>query len=118
MGGLFQRERTGQGQHIDMSLLDVTMAAMVNQGQAALATGKAPAKLGTGHPSIVPYQALPARDDWLTLAVGNDRQFQRLVELLGLDGLAADERLATDSARVANRAEQIGRASCRERVGR
>jgi len=107
MGALFQRERTGQGQHIDMSLLDVTMAAMVNQGQAALATGKAPAKLGTGHPSIVPYQALPARDGWLTLAVGNDRQFQRLVEVLGLDGLAADERFATNSARVANRAELV-----------
>lgn len=107
MGALFQRERTGQGQHIDMSLLDVTMAAMVNQGQAALATGKAPAKLGTGHPSIVPYQALPARDGWLTLAVGNDRQFQRLVEVLGLDGLEADERFATNSARVANRAELI-----------
>ncbi len=109
MGALFQRERTGQGRHIDISLLDVTMAAMVNQGQAALATGKAPAKLGTGHPSIVPYQALPTKEGWLSVAVGNDRQFERFAGALGLAELARDERFATNSARVAHRDELIPR---------
>lgn len=103
LGALFARERTGEGRHIDLALLDVAMAAMVNQGQAALATGKAPARLGTGHPSIVPYQAMQAADGWLTIAVGNDRQFARFAEVLGLGQLAGDDRYSTNSARVANR---------------
>ena len=107
MGALFQRERTGEGRHIDISLLDVTMAAMVNQGQAALSTGKVPAKLGTGHPSIVPYQALPTKKGWLSVAVGNDRQFARFADVLGLGELVGDERFATNSARVAHRGELI-----------
>src|SRR5690625_2713361 len=107
LGALFERERSGRGRHVDMSLLDVTMAAMVNQGQAALATGQAPERLGTGHPSIVPYQALPARDGWLTVAVGNDQQFSRFVQVLNLGDLAADPRFRTNSDRVAHRAELI-----------
>lgn len=103
LGALFARERTGEGRHIDLALLDVAMAAMVNQGQAALATGQAPARLGTGHPSIVPYQAMQASDGWLTVAVGNDRQFARFAEVLGLGELAEDDRFRTNSARVANR---------------
>lgn len=97
MAALFERERTGRGRHIDIALLDVAMAAMVNQGQASLATGAAPARLGTGHPSIVPYQAMRAADGWLTVAVGNDRQFSRFAECIGLAELAQDERFAGNS---------------------
>lgn len=107
MGALLERGHSGRGRHIDLSLLDVTMAAMVNQGQAALATGEVPEKLGTGHPSIVPYQALPASDGWLTVAVGNDSQFGRFMTVLGLAELAADPRFDTNSARVAHRDELI-----------
>lgn len=107
MGALYERERTGKGRQIDLALFDVALASMVNQGQAALSTGQAPARLGTGHPSIVPYQAMETADGWITVAVGNDRQFARFAGALGLAQLAEDDRYATNSARVENRAELL-----------
>lgn len=107
LAALFERERTRTGRQVDLALFDVALAAMVNQGQAALSTGQAPARLGTGHPSIVPYQAMPAADGWLTVAVGNDRQFKGFATALGLAHLADDERYATNAARVQNRGELI-----------
>lgn len=107
LGALLERERTGRGRHLDLALLDVALASLVNQAQAALLTGEAPRRLGSAHPNIVPYQAFEAADGWLTVAVGNDAQFARLCEVLGLPGLPADPRFAGNDARVEHRAELL-----------
>jgi crotonobetainyl-CoA:carnitine CoA-transferase CaiB-like acyl-CoA transferase len=103
LAALAHRERSGRGQHVDLSLLDVQVAMLANQAQAFLATGRPPGRLGNAHPSIVPYQAFATSDGHLVLAVGNDGQFARLCEVLGRPGLAADARFATNAARVTHR---------------
>jgi crotonobetainyl-CoA:carnitine CoA-transferase CaiB-like acyl-CoA transferase len=100
---LKQRDNTGHGQHIDMSLLDCMVAVLANQGLNYLSSGVSPTRLGNKHPNIAPYEALPVRDGWFILAVGNDGQFRRFCELVGLAELPNDERYTTNSARVANR---------------
>ena len=80
------------GAFIDLSLLDVALASMVNQTQSAILTGEAPARLGSAHPNIVPYQAFDAADGAVVLAVGNDSQFAKLCRVLGIPERAADER--------------------------
>jgi crotonobetainyl-CoA:carnitine CoA-transferase CaiB-like acyl-CoA transferase len=97
--------KTGRGQHIDMALLDVQSAVMANQNMNFLASGKAPARLGNAHPNISPYEVVPAADGHIILAVGNDGQFRKLCAILELDGVADDERFATNRARVAHRDE-------------
>ena len=97
------RASTGLGQHIDLSLLDVQVAAMANQAMNYLATGNSPGRLGNAHPNIVPYQAFATADSYLILAVGNDGQFQRFCDVAGRPDLASDDRFATNQARVANR---------------
>lgn len=97
--------KTGQGQHVDMALLDVQSAVMANQNMNFLASGKAPARLGNAHPNISPYEVVPTSDGHIILAVGNDGQFRKLCGILKLDGVADDERFATNRARVANRDE-------------
>jgi crotonobetainyl-CoA:carnitine CoA-transferase CaiB-like acyl-CoA transferase len=97
---LMQRERTGRGQQIDMALYDVMVGVLANQGMNYLASGKSPTRLGNAHPNIAPYEAFPTRDGWFILAVGNDAQYQRFREVVGLD---ADSRFATNPDRVANR---------------
>jgi crotonobetainyl-CoA:carnitine CoA-transferase CaiB-like acyl-CoA transferase len=104
LAALAHRERSGRGQQVDLSLLDVQVAALANQAQAYLATGVAPGRLGNAHPSIVPYQAFAAADGHFVVAVGNDGQFGRLCEVLGRPALAADSRFATNAARVEHRA--------------
>jgi len=103
LAALRRAEATGEGAHLDVSLLDVALASLVNQAQSVLLTGDAPERHGSGHPTIVPYQAFEAADGGLALAVGNDRQFAKLCEVLGLPELATDERYATNDGRVANR---------------
>ncbi len=103
LAALAERQRTGRGAWVDLSLLDVQVATLANQGQAYLATGRPPPRLGNAHPSIVPYQAFAARDGHLVLAVGNDGQFARFCEVAGRPELARDPRYATNTARVANR---------------
>ena len=100
---LRQRERTGRGQHIDMSLLDCMVGVLGNQALNYLVSGDAPTRMGNRHPNIAPYEAIEASDGWLIVAVGNDRQFVRLCQLLGLDELAADERFLSNAARVEHR---------------
>ena len=100
---------TGEGAHLDVSLFDVALASAVNQAQGVLLTGQAPRRLGSAHPSIVPYQSFEASDGALVLAVGNDAQFGRLCGVLGVPELAADERFATNAARVAHRDEVVAR---------
>ena len=97
--------KTGRGQQIDMALLDVQSAVMANQNMNFLASGVAPSRLGNAHPNISPYEVVPAADGHVILAVGNDGQFRKLCGILGLEGVAEDERFSTNRARVANREE-------------
>ena len=101
---LMQRHRTGKGQHIDLALLDVQIAALANQAQTYLVSGTAPGRTGNGHAAIVPYQSFPTADGHLIIAAGNDGQFAKLAEELGHPEWAGDERFATNRARVVNRA--------------
>ncbi|NKN36172.1 CoA transferase [Agrobacterium sp. a22-2] len=97
--------RTGEGQHIDMALLDVQSAVLANQNMNYLVSGTAPSRLGNAHPNISPYEVVPTADGYLILAIGNDGQFRRLCRILGIEAVADDERFATNKARVANRIE-------------
>ncbi|HSN91534.1 MAG TPA: CaiB/BaiF CoA-transferase family protein [Anaeromyxobacteraceae bacterium] len=109
LAALAWRDRTGRGQRVDLSLLDVQVATLANQAQSALVTGRPPARMGNAHPSIVPYQAFAAMDGHLVLAVGNDAQFARFCEVAGLPELARDPRFATNAARVRNREDLVAR---------
>jgi crotonobetainyl-CoA:carnitine CoA-transferase CaiB-like acyl-CoA transferase len=105
--GLARRERTGEGCHVDMALLDVTVATMANQALNYLVSGVAPRRMGNAHPNIVPYEAFQAADQYIILAVGNDRQFNRFCEVAGRADLAKDPKYATNEARVGNREELL-----------
>jgi len=102
-GALIHQLRTGQGQHIDLALLDVQVATLANQAMNYLATGDNPKRLGNSHPNIVPYQAFATADGHLILAVGNDGQFHRFCQVAGQPELAHQRDYATNSLRVANR---------------
>ncbi len=104
-GALIHAMRTGEGQHVDMALLDVQAGILANQNMNFLMSGKAPVKLGNAHPNISPYEVIPTEDGHLILAVGNDGQFRRFCRILGIEAIADDERFATNKARVANRVE-------------
>ncbi len=107
LAALRGRDASGHGRHLDLSLLDVALASMVNQGQATLLTGEAPRRLGSAHPHIVPYQAFEAADAPFVLACGNDAQFVRLSAVVGVPEWATDERFVTNAARVSHRAELV-----------
>lgn len=96
-------ERTGIGQNIDCSLLDTQIAMLANQGLSYLVSGKSPTRMGNWHPTVVPYGVFNTRDGPLVVAVGNDRQFVALCEMLGAPELAADPRYALNRDRVVNR---------------
>jgi formyl-CoA transferase len=103
LAALRHRDRTGQGQHIDLALVDAQVAWLINEGVNTLTSGTVPQRRGNGHPNIVPYDVFAARDGHVIVAVGNDAQFARFCDFLGLPGLAADADFATNSARVVNR---------------
>jgi crotonobetainyl-CoA:carnitine CoA-transferase CaiB-like acyl-CoA transferase len=103
MTALAHRERTGEGQHIDMSLLDTTIATISHINMNYLVGGIVPKRMGTGHPSIVPYQMFEATDGPMVLAVGNNGQFAKLCTILGMPELLEDSRFATNPLRVAHR---------------
>jgi crotonobetainyl-CoA:carnitine CoA-transferase CaiB-like acyl-CoA transferase len=107
LAALEVRHRTGAGQHIDMSLLDVGMAILANQAGGFLNTGKVPQRQGNSHPSLVPYQDMPTQDGAMLLAIGNDGQFARFCEVAGHPALAQDARYATNPQRVAHREELV-----------
>uniref|UniRef100_UPI0035B07992 CaiB/BaiF CoA transferase family protein n=1 Tax=Hylemonella sp. TaxID=2066020 RepID=UPI0035B07992 len=107
LAALEVRHRTGEGQHIDMSLLDVGMAILANQAGGFLNTGKVPQRQGNSHPSLVPYQDMPTKDGAMLLAIGNDGQFARFCEVAGQPALAQDARYATNPQRVAHREELV-----------
>jgi crotonobetainyl-CoA:carnitine CoA-transferase CaiB-like acyl-CoA transferase len=100
---LIHRQKTGEGQYIDMALLDVQVAALANQAMNYLASGNNPRRLGNAHPNIVPYQAFQTSDGHIILAIGNDAQFQRFCVLSGRSDLAEDARFQTNSDRVKHR---------------
>jgi len=96
-------EATGQGQHIDMALLDTQMGVLANQNLNYLVSGKPPVQMGNAHPNIAPYEVLPAKDGHFILAVGNDGQFRKFCGVVGMDDCATHPDFATNAARVANR---------------
>ncbi|MCR4379238.1 MAG: CoA transferase [Rhodospirillales bacterium] len=104
LAALHHKTATGQGQYIDLGLLDCQVAWLANQGLNYLTSGVAPARLGNAHPNIVPYQVMASSDGYFVLAVGNDDQFARFCDFAGLHHLASDARYATNNARVNNRA--------------
>lgn len=107
LAALSERERSGEGQYIDLALLDVQIACLGNQALNYLTTGVPPKRLGNAHPNIVPYQDFPTADGDFILTVGNDGQFRKFCEVAGHPEWSADARFATNSARVANRAELV-----------
>jgi crotonobetainyl-CoA:carnitine CoA-transferase CaiB-like acyl-CoA transferase len=106
LAALHHRASTGEGQRVDIDLLSCLLAGLVNQASAYTSGGVVPTRMGNRHPSIAPYEALPCADGNLVLAVGNDRQFTALCNVLGAPALAMDERFATNPARVWHR-EQL-----------
>lgn len=109
LAALHQRQVTGKGQQIDMSLLDVATSCMANQNLNYLATGTAPQRLGNAHPNLAPYQVMDCADGWVIIAVGNDGQFQRFCALLGDPEMAENTAFATNADRVSNRAAMTAR---------
>jgi len=107
LAALAHRDRTGEGQHIDMALLDVAVATLANQATNYLASGTAPGRLGNAHPNVVPYQAFATADGHVILAIGNDSQFAKFCAIGGRPELAADPRFTTNAARVGNRAALV-----------
>ena len=107
VAALYARERTGTGQHIDISLLETQVAWLANVASAYLATGEPPARYGNGHPTIVPYQTFEASDGVFALGVGSEAQWQRCCVAIGRPELAQDERFCTNAARVSHRAELV-----------
>lgn len=103
MTAIAEREKSGQGQHIDMSLLDTTIATISHINMNYLIGGIIPKRMGTGHPSIVPYQMFLAKDGPIVVAVGNDGQFAKLCTQLGYAELSKDDRFLTNPLRVKHR---------------
>ena len=103
LAALRVREQTGEGQHIDMALLDVGMAILANQASAFLNTGTAPTRQGNTHPSLAPYQDFPTQDGAMLLAIGNNGQFTRFCEAAGRPEWAQDARFASNTLRVKHR---------------
>ena len=103
--GILAALRSGIGQRIDVSLLESTLAILINQAQNAFVDGGSPARRGNAHPNIVPYETFATADAEIVVAVGSERQWPRLCHALGLDHLTADARFADNDSRVRNRAE-------------
>ncbi len=100
LAALRERDRSGTGQHVEVTLMHSALAMLLNLGSSFLNTGEVPTRLGNRHPSIAPYQTFPTADDDLAVAVGNDAIFERFCEAVGLPELPADERFSENSARV------------------
>src|SRR6195952_2425595 len=103
LAALRHRDLTGQGQQIDIGMLDTHVAWLANQGMNYLATGENPPRLGNQNPNIAPYQVFPTADGHIVLSVGNDPTFKRFCEAFGLAHLLDDPRFATNAARGGNR---------------
>ncbi|MFC3612183.1 CaiB/BaiF CoA transferase family protein [Lutimaribacter marinistellae] len=109
LAALHQRQETGRGQHIDMSLLDVAVSVTANQAMNYLTTGNPPGRMGNAHVNLAPYQVFDCADGHIIIATGNDRQYQRLCRILGLDEMAEAPEFARNKDRLANRRVMIAR---------
>jgi crotonobetainyl-CoA:carnitine CoA-transferase CaiB-like acyl-CoA transferase len=103
LAALNHRAATGEGQHVEASLLASAMSGLVNQASAFVAAGVVPFRMGNAHPSLFPYEPLPTADGQLVVTAGNDLQFRKLCEALGMPGLAKDPRFSSNDKRTANR---------------
>lgn len=111
LAALRHRDQTGEGQYIDLALLDTQVSWLINAGTSYLTSRKNPQRLGNGHPNIVPYQVFPTADFPIIIAVGNDNQFQKFCEYSAMTGVADDPDYATNVARVKNRDRLIEKIS-------
>lgn len=109
LAALVQRGRTGEGQQIDLALMDVATSVMANQAMNYLVSGKAPGLMGNAHPNLAPYAVFDCADGWIILATGNDGQYRRLCGLLGLTDMAGAAEYLTNADRIANRAAMTAR---------
>lgn len=107
LAALRTREATGKGQRVEVNLLSSLLSSLANQASAYLATGESPTQMGNRHPSIAPYETLAAGDGPLAVTCGNDEQFRKLAEVLGVPEIGHDPRFATNAARVRNRPELV-----------
>ncbi len=101
---LAARATSGRGEHIDLALFDVMTGVLANQAQNYLVSGQVPRRMGNAHPNITPYAVFPTNDGWFILAVGNDGQFRRFCEVMGMSGLAQDARFVSNALRLEHRA--------------
>ncbi len=115
LAAIVQRGRTGEGQHIDMALMDVAAGIMANQAMNYLATGTAPRKMGNAHPNLAPYAVFDCADGWLILATGNDSQYRKLCGILGLADMAEAPEYLTNADRVTNRESLTARLTAATR---
>ncbi len=113
LAALHMRARTGKGQHIDMSLLDSAVCVMANQALNYLTTGNPPQRTGNYHPNLTPYQVFECRDGHIIIATGNDGQYQRLCDILGLPEMATAPEYLKNANRVENREDMIAKLSAR-----
>ena len=100
LAALFEKERTGKIRKIDISLWDCAIAALVNQAQNYLASGKNPGRMGSAHPNLVPYRAFKVKDGWFVIAVGSDKQWEKLCEILRINNF---QKWKTNAGRIADR---------------
>lgn len=107
LASLIKRDKTGRGEHLDIALLDCTVAALANQAATYHVDGTVPGRMGNAHPTVVPYQVFATSDGHIILAVGNDGQFERLCKAAGLADLATDDRYRTNPQRIKNRTTLI-----------
>jgi crotonobetainyl-CoA:carnitine CoA-transferase CaiB-like acyl-CoA transferase len=103
LGALVHRDRTGEGQYVDVALLDTQVAVLANQALNYLVSGRSPPRLGNAHPNIVPYQSFATKDGHVIITVGTDRQFREFCRIAGLKELGEDPRFQNNRARVENR---------------
>jgi formyl-CoA transferase len=108
LAALLHRGRSGEGQHIDMALLDVQVAMLANLSSAYFCSNEVPQRMGNAHQAIVPYHVFRASDEFLVVAVGNDSQFAKFCEVIGAPGWPLDARFATNPERVRNRDLLVG----------
>ncbi len=116
LAAIYHREKTGEGQHIDIALLDVQVSWLANQALNYFCSDNVPTRTGEYHPNLAPYQPFPTSDGKIIIAVGNDRQFTRLCEAVGCPDMVRDERYATNPQRVANRETLVEGLTIRTRM--